>query len=407
MDQLDIKYNVYLKNKGRKSASYVLRVRQDGKVKDVPLRTQDPKAAKEALEKAKFSLQAYNYNPSPALLEAVVRIGAPQVQHEASGGSVSIREGLEAWEVQMRREGAREASIRCYLKSIRRILDESASIRTVADTDAILAKCDGLASATRHLYSAALRNFRGFVESKYGIRYDPREIPRVRVDPVKRQTQWTILQMRKIIDAVRITKKGYHRDLDEVATEDMKTYLWLLATSGLRQGEAYQLRWTDIDWEKSMLNLRAETTKGRKARSVPIQNYVLDRLSRKYRELPGNRGRIFERIPKDQSGRFAVLRRAIDTANTELEEAGSRMRIPPGGLHSMRHSCCCILYSRDPETGERPDIRRIAEILGHSAQVSLQYYVRCSEGDEGRDLINSRFDTGEMRSTVDDCLDLI
>lgn len=411
MGQLTVKYNTYLKNKGRKSASYVLRIREDGQVKDVPLKTQDPKVAKEALEKARFSLQAYNYNPTEANLEQVIRIGAEQVQAESSGGTITVQEAMDSWEIQMRREGAREASIKCYLKSMRRLVKMDASIRTVTDTDAILARCDSLSSATRHLYSAALRSFREFLEAKYAIKYDPREIPRIKVDPVKSQTRWTLLQMRRIIDAVRITQRGHHHRLDETATEDMQTYLWLLATSGLRQGEAYQLKWSDIDFEHSCVHLRAEITKGRKSRTTPIQSYVLDRLGRKYRSIPVNQrgsGKIFDKIPSSQPGRFAVLARAINAANEELERIGSKERIPPGGLHSMRHSVACILYSRDPENGGAlPDVRLVASILGHTPQVSLKYYIESTEHDNGREIINSRFSGSEMRSTIDDMLDLI
>lgn len=412
--QLEIKYNIYLKNKNRKSASWVLRVRQDGNVKDIPLKTQDPSVAREALERAQFALKAYNYAPTAANLEQVVRIGNPQVQREASGGTVTVREALDSWEIQMRREGARETTISTYMRALTRILEQDASVRSVTDTDAILGRIDNLSSATRHLYAASLRNFREFLGNRYGISYDPREIPRVRVDPVKVQTPWTVNQMRRIIDAVRITVP-FKRIPDEEATEQMKTYLWLLGTSGLRQGECYSLLWGDLDWEHGSVRLRAETTKARKARVAPIQSYVLERLARMHkaiaRESPGRPGpseKIFDKVPKTQPGRHEVLHRAIREANQELARIGSKELIPVSGLHNLRHSCACILYSRDEETGALPDVRRIAEILGHSPQVSLKYYIQSADREDARNIVDSKFRAAEgMRSNIDDMLDMI
>lgn len=412
--QLEVKYNIYLKNKNRKSASWVLRVRQDGKVKDIPLKTQDPSVAREALERAQFALKAYNYAPTAANLEQVVQVDSEQRNREASVSTVTVREALDAFEVQERRAGVREVTIRTYGRALERILEADGSIRSVTDTDAILSRYDGLSSATRHLYAAALRSFREFLMDKYGISYDPREIPRVHVDPKKAQVQWSINQMRRIIDAVRITVP-FKRIPDERATDQMQTYLWLLGTSGMRQAEAYELVWGDLDWLTGSFRLRAETTKARKARTVPVHSYVLERLAREQktvsRESPGRptpSDKIFDRIPKTQPGRHEVLHRAIKEANRELVKLGSRELIPVSGLHCLRHSAACLLYSRDEETGALPDIQAVASILWHSPQVSIQYYIRTKDLESNKDMLESKFKATEgMRSNIDDMLDLL
>lgn len=418
MGPLNIKYNIYIKNKTRKSATWVLRVREDDRTKDVPLHTQDPNVAKKALEKAQFALKAYNYaveedKPTEGLLDAVVRVESAQRQKEASGTFISIREAMEAWEVHQRRTGVREATIRTYHKALKQIIELDQSIRTATETDKILAKCDHVSSATRHSYMSALKGFREFLMDKYQVAYRVGEIPVIRVDPVKPQVQWNIYQMRRIIDNVRITVLGY-RTPDEEATEQTKTYFWLLATSGLRQSEAYELLWGDIDWNNQAVRLRAETTKARVARTAPLQNYVFERLGRMRKSIsmqnpgkPEPTQRIFTRVPSTQPGRHAVLHRAIIAANKELASLNSQETIPVSGLHCFRHSCACILYSPDDE-GRLPNIKAVAAVLGHTPQVSLQYYIKNSSQEESRNLLNSKFEVSNgMKGVIDDMIDLL
>ncbi len=409
MESLNIKYNIFKKNKTRKSASYVLRVKEDGVVKDLPLHTQDTAVAKKALEKAKLALTIYNYaveegNATEAMRDQVIRINSETAKEKTGNPGTSIREALDAWEIHLRRTGARETTISTYCRVLTRILDLDAPLRSAVETDAIIAKCDELAPATRHLYMAALGSFRNFLAARYKIGYQVGEIPKIKVDPVKAQTQWAIFQMCRIINAVRIMVRGTKK-CDETATEDFKTYLWLLATSGLRQGEAYALRWGDIDWEKHAVNIRQETAKSRKGRTAPIQNDVFERLASKKRSISNfsPSDPIFSAIPRTQPGRFEVLNRAIKDANEEIIRIKGEP-IPHGGLHTFRHSCACILYAPDDE-GRLPDVKAVAAILGHSPAVSLQYYIRTSELPEHRDLVNSKFNEYEM-STIDNNLDL-
>ena len=412
MEPLNIKYNVFIKNKTRKSATWVLRIKQDGQVKDQPLHTQDPSVAKKTLEKAKLALTNYNYavedgNATEAMLDQVIRINSETAKEKTGNTGTSIREALDAWEIHQRRAGAREATISTYGRALERILDQGAPLRSAIDTDAILARCDHVASATRHLYMAALGSFREFLSARYQINYQVGEIPKIKVDPVKTQTQWSIFQMRRIIDAVRITVKAKMMP-DEAATEDFKTYLWLLATSGLRQGEAYALRWGDIDWKHGAVNLRKETTKARQARTAPLQDYVLERLARMEKRLakPSPADPIFSTIPKSQPGRFEVLVRAINEANEELKKLNGEP-IPHGGLHTFRHSCACILYAPDDE-GRLPDVKAVAAILGHSPAVTLQYYIRGRDIEENKNIVNSKFTAVDgMRGAIDDVLHLI
>lgn len=170
----------------------------------------------------------------------------------------------------------------------------------------------------------------------------------------------------------------------------------------MRQNEAYTLLWGDIDWQGAQICLRESETKARVARRAPMQAYVMELLARKFRagEYASTDPIFVGRIPGQQSSRYQVLRRAIDEANKGLPV---KKQIPRGSLHTFRHSVSMILYSPD-ENGVRPDIKTVAEILGHGEKVALKYYQSTRGAEEKNDLLNSKFSGSDMRSTIDDMI---
>lgn len=58
-----------------------------------------------------------------------------------------------------------------------------------------------------------------------------------------------------------------------------QTVLWvLLIETGMRWGEARELRWGDVDLKRKLITLRAETTKARRQRVIPIRESLVQRL---------------------------------------------------------------------------------------------------------------------------------
>ena len=404
---MKIAYNVYLKNKDRKSATWTARIRQDGRTKDINLRTQDRAVAERWLRGAKRALEEYNDaeaegKTTEELLGRVIRIDDVAVQRKAQGNPVSVREALEKYEVELRRRNYRESTIGGYMATLKRLYVQADPVDTVADIDGALRQFDGKSSGARHYYTAIVRGFVGFCAKKYGVRPSD-DIPGVKVEALKTQPHWTVWQMRKIIEHAYVMRRGTRGVVDEEKTEWIRIYFWLLATSGLRQGEAHSIRWGDIDWANAQLNLRETETKARKARKAPIQSYVLELLAGKFR-----RGRYASTDPVFagkvsglQVVRYEILRRAIARANRELPV---HSQIPMGSLHTFRHSVAMILYSPD-ENGVRPDLKAVANILGHSEHVALKYYQGTRPAEEQTDLLNSKFDIGEMRGAVDDMVE--
>ena len=403
---MKISYNIYLKNRNRKSATWTARIRQEGKTKDINLRTQDRSVAERWLRGARRALEEYNDAEAEGtatreLYDKVVKIDDVASHREASGKPVTVSEAIERYEVELRRKNYRESTIKTYEKNLEYLYDRSAPVETLADIESAMRKFDGKSSGTRHNYVSLMRGFLKFVRKKYGLNIEDEEIPAVKVESAKHQNHWTVWQMRRIIE--KIAFRNRDGTVDDEKTEWTKIYFWLLATSGLRQGEAGTIRWSDIDWASSQLTLRETETKTRTSRKAPLQSYVLELLARKYREgsyAPSES--VFNgRIPSHQGSRFHVLQRALADANSELP---IQSQIPQGGLHTFRHSVSMVLYSPD-ENGIRPDIKTVSEILGHGEKVALKYYQSTRSPLEKTDLLNSKFGGSDMRSLVDDMVD--
>ena len=95
--------------------------------------------------------------------------------------------------------------------------------------------------------------------------------------------------------------------------------------------------------------------------------------------LPKTSTQMFPDIPKSQAGRFSIVDRAAKKAG-----------LGHGGLHRFRHSACVYLYSRCK------DIKAIAQMVGHSPAVSLQYYVASRESDELRNIVQAAYESENM-----------
>ena len=171
--------------------------------------------------------------------------------------------------------------------------------------------------------------------------------------------------MYHIIEAVKCT--------DKVMEEQFKVYAWVMASCGSRQGETYELTWNDF--HDNCLTFRAETTKGRKERTVPLDLRVVEMLLR----MPRTGSKIFSAIPKSQAGRYSILERAVKAAGA-----------PHGGLHTFRTSVSRILYRKCK------DITAVAALLGHSPEVSMMHYSEARKAEELRTLVDNAYSDEQM-----------
>jgi integrase len=181
----------------------------------------------------------------------------------------------------------------------------------------------------------------------------------------------------------RILNERRHFSLEEmrniiaVASEPYKTCFWLAAETGMRAGELCGLRWQDVDFEHSMVNivqtawwgnLQTPKTKGSSRRfsiSGELTAHIYARLAAWH---PNQQGLVFA----TRSGRAWQCRKPL----RQLQEILKRLGLPNAGLHAFRHSQVTI--------AERCGVplKTIQNRVGHgNAETTLLYSHAIGEDD--------------------------
>ncbi len=158
------------------------------------------------------------------------------------------------------------------------------------------------------------------------------------------------------------SKEEIARILHHVDNIKHKALLALIYGSGLRIGEALNLKIDDIDSKR--MRIRILAGKGRKDRYSILGESILVILRDYYKEYKPTKflfeGQFGGKYSSTSAGK--VLAQAI-------EKSGVSKR---GGLHSLRHSFATHLL----ESGT--DIRYIQELLGHSSSKTTDIYTHVS-----------------------------
>lgn len=143
------------------------------------------------------------------------------------------------------------------------------------------------------------------------------------------------------------------RLLDNIDDPKDHAFYAALYYTGARSREIYQLRWQHIDLQNDIINLEAETTKGKKDRLVyihPVLHRVIDALPR----VPGL---VFPQYTQSWQVAKAFKK--------HLEKAGLPDHYSPKWL---RHTFATTLIS------ETKDTMGTKEILGHSSIAVTELY---------------------------------
>lgn len=372
---LRISYTAYQKHKDRNDDTWYCRVRERGQsAMDVNLHTKVKAQAEAYVMLRKSELQLFNAKvltgeATDEDMAKLIRKNSPAIaQKTPSGSVVTLKVCLDAWEAQLRRTGHREATISTYMRALKVIAPDGAMLSDMTEDNLRrwLAKFDHLKSASRKNYSVALREFTKFCCRQYRIDRDLVDsFNFVKVEQVEKP-YWTMNQIYHIIEAVECR--------DKVRQQVMKAYLWTLATTGCRQGEGYELRWSDLS-DDNVLTFRAETTKTNRTRRVPLDW----RIARMLRRLPHEGERIFHGIPDSQAGRFSILRKAVVKSG-----------MPMGGLHTLRHAASVQIYSKTS------DVKAAAQILGHSEETAMKTYIAARQAEQLRDTVDKVYSDEHM-----------
>ena len=190
----------------------------------------------------------------------------------------------------------------------------------------------------------------------------------------------------KINDVSRksyISEEYTFRAMEYAPTWEWKLIIALWRFGGLRRAsEPLRLKWSDVLWDKSLMLVNSSKTKS--SRFVPIFPEIREPLERVFEQAePGETWVIVKACPitvRKSPNRARGLRGCgLGTLFDKICTKAGLPIIPMMG-NNMRASCEKDLYSgKYPELRGRIDL--IAQILGHSPQVALEYYRRFNTDD--------------------------
>ena len=179
----------------------------------------------------------------------------------------------------------------------------------------------------------------------------------------------------KILTAILI-----HCDTNILLLKRNLVIFYILLFCGLRREELLQLQIRDVDIEKKMLTVRAETSKSRRTRYVPLHSQVLLHLREYLQERRKyTTPRLIVSNGRDEGLTQNGLKHLVDTLRKISRVSFS--------LHQFRHTFAVIFLKANN------NIAKLRQLLGHSDIRSTILYLRCLPPNEMRgDIENMSID---------------
>ena len=251
-------------------------------------------------------------------------------------------------------------TIRNYSQHLRRFLNWLGPDREIAD-EAILSYINHIMENTAlspSWQNMAVNAIRYYVVSVLG-----RKMPQAPVRPKREKRLPLVLAEEEVKELLRSLSNLKHRCI-----------ISLIYSAGLRVSEVVHLRIKDIDFDRSILQIRQ--SKGKKDRIVPLAQKI-KKLITDYRAQYHPYAFLFEGSsggPYSVRSIQAIFQRACTTIGLEKKAS----------VHSLRHSYATHLLEKGT------DLRIIQELLGYASSKTTEIYTHVSTKTIGA--VHSPFD---------------
>jgi integrase len=171
------------------------------------------------------------------------------------------------------------------------------------------------------------------------------------------------------------------------------TFLQLLKESGMRPGEAWNLRWTDIDTERLTVTVMPEkNSNSRRLKASAKLVAMLNGLSRSYEY-------VFRNPKIDPRKAMVVFQKAVSKQRKTVAQKLKNERINAINFRTLRHFKATMEYHRTR------DILHVMQLLGHKSIRNTLVYTHlvdfggdefvckvAKNVDEAKSLVESGFD---------------
>jgi integrase len=261
--------------------------------------------------------------------------GATEKQSEVNGKIVEY-----AW--WMKKQGYSDITVETRMKKLQRLIRLGAKLLDPESVKEVVAKQPWKVST-----KAQVCNIYGCFAKLNGLDWNP---------PIyKPNYEMPFIPTEAEIDAL-------------IAGAGRKTaaLLQLLKETGIRIGEACQLTWADVDFERCTLRVKAE--KNSKPRIFHISRKLIDMLNM---------------LPKEGEHQFNVNARILETSfrmlRMRLAKRLGNPRLKNITFHTIRHWKATMEYHKTK------DVLHVKELLGHRSLDSTLIYINIERAVFGSD----------------------
>lgn len=238
----------------------------------------------------------------------------------------------------LKKQGYKESTIKTHGNYLRWLIRKGAKLLDPENVKEVIALTQ-VKEATKRTMVNVYNNFSKF----YGLKWDP---PRYR-----EQQKLPFIPLEREID-----------DLIACSGKKLATLLQLLKETGMRIGEALEIKWADIDFERKVV--RVEPEKGSNPRVLPISNKLIamiKSLRKKDVKIFGDR----QKMRSVQKLLFDARKKAV----FKLQNP----RLLQITFHTLRH------WKGTMEYHKTKDIIHVKTILGHKSINNTMIYINLEQ----------------------------
>jgi len=255
---------------------------------------------------------------------------------EGATSAVQRMEGyahIDAYRIAMQQSGLRESTIRPRIRNILRVARRR-NIRNPSEITDYLSKVNW----TENTKAKRIEDIAAFYQFEH--------------------ISWTKPRCRRI---ERLPQVPLEADIDQLIKTVQKVrrglksavFLQLLKETGVRPGEAWRLQWTDVDFDRALVNISPE--KGSNPRQPKISQKLIGMLNMMDRSRPF----IFQNKARDPLQGLDNFRRTFEHQRKRAAEMLENPKIRQITFKSLRHFRGTMEYQR------YRDILHVMRVLGH------------------------------------------
>ena len=215
---------------------------------------------------------------------------------------------------------------------------------------------------------------RGFARYLAGIDENT-EVPPLGLTPNRRRWRQPFIYTPN--DIQTLMSRAHTSIASPLRAATYETLIGLLASTGMRVGEAIKLDRSDLDWERAVLLIRE--SKFGKSRLVPVHPNVLQALT-EYAEVRNE----LQPLPKEPSFFTSLTRNRLcyavvsETFRRLVDEVGVGADAPsPPRLHDLRHTFAVqtLLDWYRSDVDVQAKMPSLSTYLGHREPASTYWYL--------------------------------